>query len=115
MATKKNQSPRRTRLTCPRCGGHCQISRTGDFFRQSCTTCGHSEEIYRPRGLAYRINMPPQPAETPESRRAPIRRTKEAAPPKPEIPEPELFRLIQRYCELRQRGHTHEAMRTQYD
>ena len=115
MATEDTISGRaqrgRRKPRCPRCGGDTNIKRIGDCIRQSCIMCGHGTEVFLPQRLAYQVNIPPSPAETHEARQEPIPHPKPASP-HPELPEPELTRLIKRYCDLRQRGFTHDAIRT---
>ena len=63
MTTSESGPPRRPKPPCPRCGGDRQVRRIGDYLRHTCITCGHGEEEYQPRGLAYETTTPPKPVE----------------------------------------------------
>ena len=84
------------------------MNRNGDYVTITCIACGRSvHDQFRPTNPAYEVGLPPQAFEampTPTSE------------PQPEltldIPEPELTKLVERYCDLRRRGFTQEAIRS---
>lgn len=63
VTTSESGPPRRPKPPCPRCGGDRQVRRIGDYLRHTCITCGHGEEEYQPRGLAYETTTPPKTVE----------------------------------------------------
>ena len=104
-----SHTPRRPLPRCPRphCGGNMIAKRDGDYVMSSCLACGRRvNEQYRPTTLAYEVKLPPRAFEAP-----PTRANKPRPKPTLDVPEPELTKLVGRYCDLRQRGCTQKAIR----
>ena len=109
-AIHRRRPPRRRAPACPRrhCGGTLVRSRDGDHVTITCISCGRSvHDQYRPTNLAYEIRLPPQAFEAP-----PTLTTRPRPKPTLDVPEPELTKLVERYCDLRRRGFTQKAIRT---
>ena len=87
-ATLRNgpiRRPRRLVTRCPRpdCDGELVKKRNGDHVVTTCSTCGHDvKDRYAPRPT-----------------------------PQLDTEEPQLTRGLEKYCDLRRRGFTHEAIR----
>ena len=106
--------PRRSITKCPRpnCRGNIVRRRDGDYVTLSCLACGrYVHDQYRPTRLGYQVRLPLQAAEI-----AALARTSRPRPkPRLDVPEPELTKLVERYCDLRRRGFTQAAIRTKTD
>ncbi len=78
--------PRRLVTRCPRpdCDGELVTKRDGDHVVTTCSTCGHD----------VKDRCAPRPK------------------PKLDTEEPQLTRGLEKYCDLRRRGYTHEAIRS---
>ncbi len=106
----RGRAPRRPTPTCPnrRCGGTLIRRRDGDYVTITCMSCGRPvHDQYRPTKLAYEIRLPPQAFVAP-----PARTSKPRPKPTLDVPEPELTKLVERYCDLRRRGFSQTAIRT---
>ena len=105
-----NRRPRRQMPRCPRphCGGNLIMHRNGDYVTITCISCGRdTNDQYAPKNLGYEVRMPPQAFEP-----VPTTRTSKPRPkPKLETEEPQLTKELEKYCDLRRRGYTHEAIR----
>ena len=95
---------------CPHssCGGNIVRIRNGDYVTITCLACSRSvADLYLPIPLDYQVRLPLQPAEIAEL----ARRSRARPKPKLDVPEPELTKLVEQYCDLRQRGFTQAAIR----
>ena len=89
---------------CPRpnCSGDLVMKHDGDYITITCIACGRdTTDRYAPRRLAYELRMTPQPSE-----------------PRPDlklaIKEPQLTKQLERFCDMRRRGHPDGAIRNPF-
>ena len=103
QGTTRHQQPR-----CQRCGGNIVSRRFGEYVTVSCMSCGHTiQDDYLPQTLGYRVNVPPPKPQEPT-----VVRRRSSNKPTLEIEEPELSKVLDKYCDLRRRGFTQEMIRT---
>ena len=78
-------------------------TRDGDYVLSTCLACGRPvNEEHQPMSLAYEVKLPPRAFEAPPPRSRPR--------PTLNVPEPELTKLVEQYCDLMRRGFKHAAI-----